>query len=205
MKYAGTITIYDDNGEIVFERDLTPDQIIETLLTKSEAPAEEALRPEPDAPEPEKKHSDADLFPTRKNRAKGKSGKAAGGGKACCGSKGTRHMKDCASAGDRTGVQETFNESNGEREERQPKACCGSKGSRHMKGCKLEGTELHGKSKNRRTVDNRHPFSEPTYTAVKTLLERESSDFVSSEKGLDLEEVRRADLSNDYQDYLTIA
>jgi hypothetical protein len=59
----------------------------------------------------------------------------------------------------------------------------------------------------RRTVADRQPFSEPTYRVVKTLLEDEgyTVDGISAEKGLDLNEVRRCNLADDYDDYLAIA
>lgn len=33
MKYAGTVNVIDDNGEIVYERELTSDEIIEELIS----------------------------------------------------------------------------------------------------------------------------------------------------------------------------
>lgn len=46
MRYAGNITIYDDQGNVVFERDLTQDEMIETLLARtvqSPAPVDEDI------------------------------------------------------------------------------------------------------------------------------------------------------------------
>lgn len=76
-----------------------------------------------------------------------------------------------------------------------------------MKGCKEAGSvPQHPKNlERRRTVANRHPFSEQTWSRVKTSLNHEPVDVVSSGMGLELEEVRRTNLSDDYDDYLHIA
>lgn len=102
MKYAGNITIVDDQGNTVFERELSADEMVEVLLKKDEvteadldaalegveggvetapAPAKRQYKKREKQTEPKKLHS------TR-----------GGEGKTCCGSKG-RHFKWCKEAG----------------------------------------------------------------------------------------------------------
>lgn len=52
MKYAASITVYDDQGNTVHERDLSPDEIIEELLLTPphEPPAEEHIEEPAPAP-----------------------------------------------------------------------------------------------------------------------------------------------------------
>lgn len=51
MKYSGCITIFDDNSDVVFERDLTSDEMLESLLTKSDVPPPQDEEAEEDEPE----------------------------------------------------------------------------------------------------------------------------------------------------------
>lgn len=185
MKYAGSITILDDEGNQVFEQELTEDQIIETLL--SAIPDADEVRAEP---EPEIKRTPPALSqPTTKSEPK-----------PCCGSKQKRHLKSCAGEG----VIGTDDFEDGE-EKPDVRSCCGaSSHGRHKAGCDQAG---QGKpNPNRRTVDQRQRFSEPTYKIIKDMLdEGRGVDEISSEKGLDLDEVRRTNLADDFEDYVAIA
>lgn len=86
--------------------------------------------------------------------------------------------------------------------------CCGSNPrGRHRAGCPQAPSAQPGGRPHpgRHTVDGRHPFSEKTYDKVKKMREDgESIDYIVSETGLDPVEVRRADLADDYNDYLAI-
>lgn len=85
--YAGNITIFDDEGEVVFERELTHDEMIQVLLN--------ATKVEPEVfsyravPAPKKKYAKrvkvAEYAPTK-----------SGEPKPCCGSLGRRHYKTCS-------------------------------------------------------------------------------------------------------------
>lgn len=107
-KYAGNILIVDDKGDVVFERELTADEMIDALLTKPETVAVD-YAPGAD-----------DIVVTPKNinrvlkkaRAYAKRGtkeilesiqKRPAREKECCGSKGARHFKWCKVMGG-TGV-----------------------------------------------------------------------------------------------------
>lgn len=82
--------------------------------------------------------------------------------------------------------------------------CCGSQGARHKKDCPMNRPA--GKSRNAHLVaDRKTAFSAQTYATVKKMLETEGVDFVAREKGLDVDEIRRANLADDYQEYLRIA
>lgn len=101
MKYAGNITILDEDGNAVFEQDLNQDQIVEALLAA--------------IPGEEERHTKEKVSPetASKERACGACGKSGHtrrtcgdeviepaprhtfAGKECCGSKGKRHMKGC--------------------------------------------------------------------------------------------------------------
>lgn len=84
-----------------------------------------------------------------------------------------------------------------------PKPCCGSLGPRHMKGCPQ--AKKVGADSSRHTVGDRNTFSEKTYTTVKEMLETVGVDFIVREKGLEEDEVRRANLADGYEDYLQVA
>lgn len=43
MRYAGTVLILDDHGNSVYERELTPEQIIEELLREPDLPTDEEI------------------------------------------------------------------------------------------------------------------------------------------------------------------
>lgn len=81
MKYAGNISILDDEGNTVFERELTDDEIVEAIL----ASVPDGTEAEPDEDEP---------LPAPKKKAEKAKGKSWVE-KSCCGSKGARHMKTC--------------------------------------------------------------------------------------------------------------
>ncbi len=53
-KYSGSITIFDENSDIAYERNLSSDEIIETLLNRSEATPEEKEEEEYIAQKPKK-------------------------------------------------------------------------------------------------------------------------------------------------------
>lgn len=166
MIYSGSITILNEDGEMVFEKELSEDEVVETLLAA--------------IPDGEAEQETVEASPT---------------GRKCGNCHVAGHTtRTCPQF---TGVRITASQG------AEAKPCCGSKGKRHMKDC----TGSAPSTRNRRTVDNRFPFSESTYNAVKTLLEKDggSVDSISAEKGLDLDEVRRCNLADDYQDYLTIA
>lgn len=157
MKYAGSITIVDDEGNAVFQRELTDDEVVEAILAGV-----------PDETEP-----DMVLAP-RAGHPKGIPVFV------------TDALPPPAAAGVRS--------------------CCGAKAKgRHKKGCENGAPTPYAQQ--RMTVDNRQPFSEPTYKVVKSLLDDEDRtvDDISSEKGLDLDEVRRVNLADDFPDYLAIA
>lgn len=161
MSCSGKITIFNEDSDVVFEKNLSPDEIIEALIADRGEDEEEQTEEET-AP------------PSRRGRPKKQRVEAV-------------HT-----------------------EERGPvRPCCGAQWrGRHKSGCpeapssKPEATP----GRNRRTVDGRHPFSEPTYLKVKQMREDgDGIDYIVSETGLDPQEVRRADLADDYDDYLKIA
>lgn len=94
-KYAGSITIVNDDGEAVFERELDQDEIIDMLL-ESIPDAEEEVAPPP-APRA-----------ARQTTVK-KDKQERGTPKPCCGSKQNRHKKSCIEAP--AGERELMNES----------------------------------------------------------------------------------------------
>ena len=144
-RYSGTVTIVDDEGNAVFERELNEDEIIEALL---------AATPDSTETVEEEVGAEEDFAPKSTGRT------IAVGQKPCCGSKQRRHRKNC------------------------PEADAGMS-----------------------TKPSRKPFTEPTYNVVKTMLEDGygSPEDIAEKKGLDVEEVRRVNLSDDYADYLEIA
>lgn len=81
MKYGGNITILDDEGNTVFERELSDDEIVEAILAGVSDEIEVVIDP---VPEP----------PTKQPPAMPKLAKK-GEPKPCCGSKQNRHKKDC--------------------------------------------------------------------------------------------------------------
>lgn len=176
MKYQGIIRITDVVGT-VFERSLTPDEIIEALLPSKEESF--VMTPESvesvlaSTIEKAKKHGAYD-GPDRLHVVPAK----------------RKYTK-----------RATNEESHFIKGKARP--CCGSKGPRHMKTC----PHFQEKATGRRAllVQGRHLFSESTYDLVKGMRETVGVDFIVREKGLDIDEVRRADLSDDYDDYLKIA
>lgn len=82
-KYSGSITIVNDSGESVFERELLPDEIIE-----------EVLRGMP----PLNVGNIGSVMKQTKKNIKGANRKV-GDPKECCGSKGARHFKWCKEIG----------------------------------------------------------------------------------------------------------
>lgn len=84
--------------------------------------------------------------------------------------------------------------------------CCGSNGPRHMKDCPMAGRP-RGKSKNARMVASRKTaFSNATWSSVKNALDGgDTVDMVVRGRGLDEAEVRRVNISDSYEEYLTIA
>jgi hypothetical protein len=95
MKYLGSITIVNDEGNPIFERELTQDEIIETLVAECERRGVSNI-------------PDGILVPkelvkiARKTvgsvlAKKEKTGRFTK--KECCGSTGTRHFKWCEEAG----------------------------------------------------------------------------------------------------------
>jgi hypothetical protein len=156
MSYAGSIIILDDEGNSVFERELSSDEIIEVLL---KGPSETVpLNEVVEEPKPKKRKY-------TKREAKQFQPFVKGLPKPCCGSKGPRHMKDCSSSHNRA-----------------------------------------TSSKNRHTVDDRKSFSEPTWYSVKNALDSgDTIDSIVRDKGLSVTEIRRVNLSDNYQEYLTIA
>lgn len=167
MKYSGSIMILNEDAEVVYERDLSADELIEALLY---APEVEELTEAPPAPV-----------------------KQPNAGKKACGNCGeVGHTRPTCTKAEKVTV------------DGDARPCCGSKPrGRHKAGC----TESTGTidPRRKRTIPGRTPFSEPTYNVVKTLLGEASVDAISAEKGLDLDEVRRINLSDDYDDYLSIA
>lgn len=83
--------------------------------------------------------------------------------------------------------------------------CCGSKGSKHLGTCPMN--RKAGKSAGARLVaDRKTAFSNGTWSSVKNALdEGDTIDMVVRGKGLDEVEVRRVNLSDTYEEYLTIA
>jgi hypothetical protein len=88
MKYSGSITIVDEDGNAIFERELTDDEILEAVLAAIPDTENEA-EPEPVVPPPAK---------SKAGRPAGGKNKPAKEPKACCGSIGARHMKGCTGA-----------------------------------------------------------------------------------------------------------
>lgn len=192
MKYAAHIQVIDGDGKVVHERVLTPEQIIDELLDRDEHIEITSIEVLPPA-----------SLPTKLKVHKEKLVEKFGGGAtpkekgyACrnCHKKG-HNAKTCP---------EIIGTPKERAEAGEIRDCCGwSSRGRHKGSCSEAGK---GKANpNRRTVDNRHAFSEPTWDRVKASLKYEPVDVISSSMGLELEEVRRANLSDDYQDYLTIA
>lgn len=88
MKYAGTISIVDDDGEIVFERELSSDEIIQMLLEERDPVVDVPI---PRTGEP-KRRKRVDL---RERIAEKRKGGTASSPCEDCGSKGTKHKKGC--------------------------------------------------------------------------------------------------------------
>lgn len=89
MKHKALLIIYGEDGEIRLERELSMDTVIEILVGLQQYPGMEA-----GAGTVSKRDDDVDPPSTKK-------GKKAGGQKekACCGSKGVRHLKTCPNNG----------------------------------------------------------------------------------------------------------
>lgn len=90
MKYAGTVTIVDDEGNIMHERELDTDEMIEELLnTERTFETQEEAEPEPEPPPAAPPARRAYNF----KKHEGKIG--------CdeCGSKGHRHKNGCPRIG----------------------------------------------------------------------------------------------------------
>lgn len=91
-KYGGSVTILDDEGNVVFERELDADEIIGELLSA----LPDATEPEPDedSPEGQKEEEPSDGYSFVKHTSPRKERRAS---KGCpsCGSP-SRHKKNCA-------------------------------------------------------------------------------------------------------------
>lgn len=125
MKYAGTITILDENGNAVYERGLTGDEMIEALLTTDAAVTNEDLE------RAIKNIEEVDEAPQRKK-----------GQWSCCGRKGYKHAEGCKYAGIRVSPSGGFADKKGTKgrvNKFEPKPCCGSMGWRHKKDCPVAG------------------------------------------------------------------
>jgi len=180
MKYVGNITIFDDQGDTIFERNLTEDEIVEAILASVPGETEE------------QEEEEAERLPEKRA-----TGRRCGN----CGKQG--HTKPTCP------VYEGVSTGPVDDDDDEFRPCCGSSTrGRHKAKCSEAGKNLKYPNRvgaNRRTIDNRQPFSEPTFNVVKTLLEEGSVDQVAGAKGLDIDEVRRCNLADGFEDYLAIA
>ena len=161
-RYTGSLTIIGENDTVVFERDLTTDEIIEILLRKPAIIREADISPEP--------------LRTVRTHIKKKEKKTSSEPK----------EKKLGNA----------------RHE-----CCGSNGPRHKKECPMNRRQA-GTSKNARMVANRKTaFSTQTFNTIKGMLDvgELTVGEIARNKGIDEDEVRRINLSDDYEEYLNIA
>lgn len=186
MKYTGAITILDDKGNSIFERELSPDEIIDVVLAK---PAPSPAVEEPERAKKVKKGKPSARVPkdSSKKWARSNTGPKKTSGK-------LDHVRDMVAAG-KTPVeigQELGISPQGahyyiKQLSKAPKPKAGIEHPR------------------RRMVSERHLFSEGTYSSVKNSLEDGEliTDIVRA-KGLDEDEVRRVNLSDSYEDYTAI-
>ena len=100
MKYAGNITIVDDQGEAVFEHELSADEIIDVLLKRPEEPEhEEDAEPQKAKVRKcgtcsKKGHTSRKCPGVERYSADPMQGQHTEG-KPCCGSLGFKHKKNC--------------------------------------------------------------------------------------------------------------
>ena len=172
-KYTGSTTIIDDQGNVVFERELLPDEIIEEVLRgmpplnvgnigsvmrQTKKNIEDANQPP--AKRHYKKRESKETTAQAEKRVMGDPAFTNRKGKECCGSTGTRHFKWCTESGG-----------------------TGDPGLVAVKGGRI-------------------PFSESTYIAVRKMYaDGMSTDVIVAEKGFDVDECRKIRLSSTYDAY----
>lgn len=173
-KYAGSITVVDDQGNVAFERELGTDEIIDALVERIsffQKPPEAggAIVVGPHNISAVIKQAKESLGGTTKRHYKKREDKVA--------------VKPVAKSGRFT-----------------KKECCGSTGSRHFKWC----TEMGGTGDPGLVAvkGGRIPFSEGTYNAVRKMYaDGIGTDGIVSEKGFDAEECRKIRMSSTYDAY----
>lgn len=175
-KYAGSITVVDDQGNVAFERELGTDEIIDALVERisffqkpPEAGGAIVVGP----------HNIAAVIK--------KTQEALGGGAT------KRHYKKREG---KVAVKPTVKSGRFTKKE-----CCGSTGTRHFKWCTESGGT--GDPGLVAVAGGRIPFSEKTYNAVRSMIFKEglTADAVSREKGFDIGEVMKIKSSSTYDAY----
>jgi Zinc knuckle len=108
MSYNGNITVYDDDSNVVFERELSSDEIIKVILEQSQPVADEPEEEENELTLPAKRKGGRLCSNCQKPGHTARTcterqpvGKKAANGAGCeeCGSKGKRHKNGCPRAG----------------------------------------------------------------------------------------------------------
>jgi hypothetical protein len=100
-KYKGSITVVDDEGNAIFEKELSTDEIVEALLSAIPDAEDDATEEEPGEPvRTERKCGGCGKSGhSRRTCSKSDAERPAPKGKPCCGSLGARHKKDCQETG----------------------------------------------------------------------------------------------------------
>lgn len=201
MKYAGSITIIDDQGEVAYERDLTQDELIDELLTSRTPAATITVTDKPIVPA-----AQVAAIPSPRTD----------GFRKCsvCGGFDHTSRKCPRNTPEAFGI--TTREKSGDQgtEPKQGRPCCGSLGVRHKNDCPTKQTPAGGSeegdndlppisSTGDQEVLNLTPLSESEFELLKERQEADvSAEDIADEFDHDVDDVRVAMQSSSRIAYL---